>query len=313
MITLESSDHLDPRLVGIVSSERPVRIRGQCGSPDLKTFIDFSKQVLEVMKTIIKRALIHRYDNEPDILAVKEKGRSEVYDFCKKVGEFSVVIVVPTGKAKTTKVAVGDAVSGQVKADKPTVWPGRPDKYNVSVELENIQYTTIQRARAAIEAGGVKWQGQWKVNAADVDMRVVLGDDQIDHYELSELHEELSPVISQPLVPDRLKVIERVTRSYERLRSVRDFVISTRGTVCQLCGRQGFLKRDGSRYCEVHHLFQLSESPPPECLGSEYVVVLCATCHRRMHFAKVDPPIKSDDGWTVMIDDQKHHFKTRLS
>jgi predicted HNH restriction endonuclease len=54
--------------------------------------------------------------------------------------------------------------------------------------------------------------------------------------------------------------------------------------------------RNGRRYCEVHHLFHLSTYPPPECLEPFYLVVLCATCHRRMHYAAVGEPTRLQDG-----------------
>jgi hypothetical protein len=69
--------------------------------------------------------------------------------------------------------------------------------------------------------------------------------------------------------------------------------------------------RNGRRYCEVHHLFHLSTSPPAECLQPFYVVVLCATCHRRMHYAAVGEPERREDGWTVAVDGVPHHFRTK--
>src|SRR5262249_10192780 len=84
----------------------------------------------------------------------------------------------------------------------------------------------------------------------------------------------------------------------------------TRGTTCQLCGEFGFVKRNGMRYCEVHHLFHLSKNPPPNCLAPEYLVVLCATCHRRMHYADVGEPERHTDGWRVGVDERQHLLMT---
>ena len=56
-------------------------------------------------------------------------------------------------------------------------------------------------------------------------------------------------------------------------------------------------QRDGSRYRGVHHLFHLAYDPPADCLSPEYVVVLCANCHRRMHYADVGIPEATNDGW----------------
>jgi hypothetical protein len=109
-----------------------------------------------------------------------------------------------------------------------------------------------------------------------------------------------------------LRRIKRILETYERPSSVTNHVKRSRGSNCQLCGLEGFLKRDGKRYCEVHHLFHLAEEPPADCLSPEYLVVLCANCHRRMHYAKVNLPIASADGWTVEIDGGKVSFRTQL-
>lgn len=113
--------------------------------------------------------------------------------------------------------------------------------------------------------------------------------------------------------PSKLRKVQRILEAYERPSSITNWVKGTRGDRCQLCGADGFVKRDGSRYCEVHHLFHLSDDPPPDCLRPEYVAVLCATCHRRMHYADVSKPVKAEGGWTVKIDGVDHEFRTETS
>ena len=49
---------------------------------------------------------------------------------------------------------------------------------------------------------------------------------------------------------------------------------------CQIC-RSSFLKRDGSPYSETHHI----DPHGPDAPGN--LLVLCATCHRKMHHAHV--------------------------
>lgn len=61
-----------------------------------------------------------------------------------------------------------------------------------------------------------------------------------------------------PAAPEALRRVQRFVKLYERPQAITRYVKQTRGTDCQLCGEPGFLKRDGSRYCEVHHLFHLS-------------------------------------------------------
>jgi hypothetical protein len=113
---------------------------------------------------------------------------------------------------------------------------------------------------------------------------------------------------TQPRTPETLKAIQRVLKTYERPSAITMYVKENRGSNCQLCGYEGFRKRNGTLYCEVHHLFHLSKNPPPMCLGPEYLVVLCATCHRRMHYADVGEPTRIKKGWRVRIDGEEVLF-----
>jgi 5-methylcytosine-specific restriction endonuclease McrA len=135
-----------------------------------------------------------------------------------------------------------------------------------------------------------------------------------------ELHESFPEALQRELrtyprpgrrTPFVLRRIRRILETYERPSVVTNYVKRTRGDSCQVCGRQGFLKRDGSRYCEVHHLFHLANDPPAECLSPEYLVVLCANCHRRMHYADVAIPITTPEGWKVTIDGDEILLRTR--
>lgn len=107
-----------------------------------------------------------------------------------------------------------------------------------------------------------------------------------------------------------LRRIKRILETYERPSAITNLVKKRRGDSCQLCGTPGFLKRDGGRYCEVHHLFHLVGDPPEGCLSPEYLVVLCATCHRRMHYAKVGIPRRTEGGWQLDMDGTDVFFKT---
>jgi hypothetical protein len=107
-----------------------------------------------------------------------------------------------------------------------------------------------------------------------------------------------------------LRKKRRVLEAYERPSWITNRIKRLRGDRCQLCGHPGFLKRDGRRYCEVHHLFHLSDNPPADCLRPSYVVVLCATCHRRLHFANVGLPERVESGWRINVDGEWKVFIT---
>ncbi len=119
----------------------------------------------------------------------------------------------------------------------------------------------------------------------------------------NELHE-----IGKPSTPKALRRFVRILEAFERPSPITRYVKNTRGRTCQLCGDLGFVMRNGQRYCEAHHVFQLSKNPPPECLAPEYLVILCATCHRRMHYAKVGEPVQIPGGWRVVVDGKPTDF-----
>ena len=115
--------------------------------------------------------------------------------------------------------------------------------------------------------------------------------------------------MGRPQTPETLKRIQRILESYERPSAITRYVKRTRGSTCQLCEDPGFVMRNGQRYCEAHHLFHLSKSPPPECLGPEYLAILCPTCHRRMHYADVGEPVRQGQAWCVRVDDEEVLFQ----
>jgi len=50
-----------------------------------------------------------------------------------------------------------------------------------------------------------------------------------------------------------------------------------------MCGVEGFRQRNGERYAETHHLLALAHGGSLESFN---VAVLCANCHRQLHFAE---------------------------
>lgn len=86
------------------------------------------------------------------------------------------------------------------------------------------------------------------------------------------------------MVPEKR---ERVSIEIERAPQLSRWLKALRDYTCQICGTEGFLMKDNSRYVEVHHIEELHKLLP-ESLCSENVLVVCANCHRKMHFADVE-------------------------
>ncbi|MDP2123968.1 MAG: HNH endonuclease signature motif containing protein [Parvibaculum sp.] len=64
---------------------------------------------------------------------------------------------------------------------------------------------------------------------------------------------------------------------------VRGYVLNRASGACEYCKSPGFLKPDGTRYLEAHHIINLANQGPDT---PENVIALCADHHRKAHFGK---------------------------
>jgi predicted HNH restriction endonuclease len=71
----------------------------------------------------------------------------------------------------------------------------------------------------------------------------------------------------------------------DRGRGVTEALKQILGAKCQICGWEGFEKKNGEKYIEAHHLSQLSLNQV-NSLCSDNVILLCPNCHRKIHHAK---------------------------
>jgi 5-methylcytosine-specific restriction endonuclease McrA len=186
----------------------------------------------------------------------------------------------------------------------------------LAIELADFRAFPSPVAPETVGITDTGWSDKKEVgDEASTRLLELLGADSLERLpadtpEIAHLREELGELQSarQPQTPEILRRVQRILKVYERPNPITRYVKRTRAATCQLCGELGFFKRNGKRYCEVHHLFHLSNNPPPNCLTPEYIVVLCATCHRRMHYADIGEPIRDENGWRVLVDDTEYRF-----
>lgn len=225
------------------------------------------------------KALVHRYDNEPDILAVEGNECSEVYTRSRD-DDFDYVVVVPTKSARTDIAIVADAVSGQYQPDKPKPWPGRPDMYPVRVDVANVRYTTVDAVRRAFEEAGVGWAGQWSVR------NVTLGDELLGGA-AGTAGGVNSPTEDEEEEPSAVEGIrtETVTYSKGRNRRLRELALVKADGVCCVCGTdyKKVLAGKGVRVLQVHHRQQLAATDSPVVTRLSDLAVVCANCHMLIH------------------------------
>lgn len=95
-----------------------------------------------------------------------------------------------------------------------------------------------------------------------------------------------------------------ISRSINRPTALRNAIIERDGTTCKICQVEGFIKRTGERYCELHHMVELNNQAP-NTLQSWNLLVLCPTCHKQIHHGNVVSEFLNP-GWRITIDGQEH-------
>lgn len=116
---------------------------------------------------------------------------------------------------------------------------------------------------------------------------------------------------------DALEILRALNYRYsnlkpdERTRSVQNLIdrgsAITRalkailGSRCQICGWEGFTKRNGDDFIEAHHIDQLAEKRVGS-LCTENIILVCPNCHSEIHY-----------GNNFQIKDQGNYFEIYLS
>lgn len=91
---------------------------------------------------------------------------------------------------------------------------------------------------------------------------------------------------------------EAIALRYERDVTLVAKIKQARGSACQVCGYK-FTKKDGTDYCEVHHLEALSDGGLDIAAN---MLVLCANCHRVFHYGSVEVQNHTSSKITLTID-----------
>lgn len=106
-------------------------------------------------------------------------------------------------------------------------------------------------------------------------------------------------------------VHERLVHQIDRPTSISNALKKRQNYVCQICGCEGFEKRTGGRYAEAHHLIALHELVPGS-LVTDNILVVCANCHRKLHYADVEITDVSDTALDISINGTKYHVERNV-
>ena len=105
----------------------------------------------------------------------------------------------------------------------------------------------------------------------------------------------------------RITISEQIARP----NVISDYVKKLQNYKCQICFDEGFLKNSGKQYAEAHHIVELHNLVPGSYC-SDNIIVVCPTCHRKLHYAKVE--YFSDDSLFVKVEinDTPYNFTRNI-
>ncbi len=99
-----------------------------------------------------------------------------------------------------------------------------------------------------------------------------------------------------------------VSEQIARPGGITDYLKKLRSYTCQLCHQKGFLQRNQTPYIETHHIIELHKLIPGSYC-SDNIVVVCPTCHKKLHYATISYKVIDRETVIVNINGMKHEFK----
>jgi hypothetical protein len=96
---------------------------------------------------------------------------------------------------------------------------------------------------------------------------------------LKDLEIDLEELIDEDSNYKKTKIIDSFKRNFSLVKELKE-----KHSSCQICDFT-FKKKNGENYNEVHHIVPLSNKGKDAEINT---LVLCANCHRQLHYAKID-------------------------
>lgn len=107
--------------------------------------------------------------------------------------------------------------------------------------------------------------------------------DRVDTNFVEKIPDAINDLDDADLGNDRPGRSTYTSHHFIRNNAVRSRVISRANGRCEYCGEPGFVRDDGSRFIEAHHIIRLAKQGPDTM---ENVIGLCPNHHRQAHFGK---------------------------
>jgi predicted HNH restriction endonuclease len=173
---------------------------------------------------------------------------------------------------------------------KETIQP-LADRFGLSEKLRTEQKVSDQRpvwdnrvhwARLALANEGLlkkHIRGRWELTEHGIKHF----ETEKSEYQATVANSVIDDISHSDFGNDDPEYRKRMAGIYVRDTKVREQVLKRAKGFCEECGQLGFHTRSGKPYLETHHVIALSEQGPDR---PHNVIALCATDHRRAHFAE---------------------------
>ncbi len=102
-----------------------------------------------------------------------------------------------------------------------------------------------------------------------------------------------------------------VANQVARPGKIADYVKQLQNYTCQICHQSGFVQIDGNLYVEAHHIARLHQLVPGSYC-SDNIIIVCANCHRKLHYASVNYSCVDELNIAVTVNNETYTFSRNV-
>jgi HNH endonuclease len=146
--------------------------------------------------------------------------------------------------------------------------------YSSKYKFDSSDFSAIKRSLASLDGMGNR--AAWKWVRSRIPRNELLAN--LTGLSFSPISDAINDIGSDIVEPTHGSVVH-----YPRDATVRARVFQRAAGKCELCGKQGFKRADGSHYLESHHIIALANEGADRMTN---VIALCANDHREAHFGR---------------------------
>lgn len=150
-------------------------------------------------------------------------------------------------------------------------------------------------------------EGSHSVSEIDIDETLYNIDGDLEISNLQQLIEEFNKRYREVKPQAKRIISERVSRPG----AISNYIKRLRNYTCEICGEKGFEQKNGNLYIETHHIIELHELIPSSYC-SDNIIVVCSTCHRKLHYANVQYHNVDEQQIIIEINGVVHQFSRNL-